>query len=213
MTDKQAVIEQIKTAFGNNVHPGAPFLQGSFEGCEPYEETSPFADKDWNGLEPGFLDGHYSALSFFSEAGFRYFLPAYMIADLNDQLETADPVFHLTHGFYEFSFDYRTDTDSVTVTRGKSSFINPRRYGAATSYDYARYKLSIFTREEAEAIVAYLRVKQEAADLDETREQIQAALDLYWLERARGAPPAAALEAHLRQEEKIQAVIRQKSSG
>jgi len=156
MADRQAVIDMIRRAFGANVHSGARFLQGSFEGCEPSEETSPFADKTWQGLEASFLDAHYSALSFFSEAAFRYFLPAYLIADLNDELQAADPVFHLIHGFYEFSVDYPFKTRTVTVTRKRLAFVNPRRYGAVTWYDYARYRLSVFTREEAEAIVAYL---------------------------------------------------------
>ena len=56
---------------------------------------------DWSQLAPVVLDGHYDALSFFSEGGFRYFLPAYVIADLKDQLHTADPVFHLTNGFID----------------------------------------------------------------------------------------------------------------
>ena len=40
---------------------------------------------------------------------------------------------------------------------GKSAFVNPRRYGAMTWHDHARCLLSVFTREEAQAIVAYLK--------------------------------------------------------
>jgi hypothetical protein len=36
------------------------------------------------------LDAGYNALSFFSECGFRYFLPAYLIVDLDERLQTAD---------------------------------------------------------------------------------------------------------------------------
>ena len=83
MLTSDAVIEKILTAFAGNEHPGARFLQGSFEGCEPYDEVGPFEKlDDWRGIEAGFLDGHASALSFFSEAGFRFFLPAYLISDL-----------------------------------------------------------------------------------------------------------------------------------
>ena len=49
------------------------------------------------------LDAGYDALSFFSEGGFRYFLPANLIADLGKQLQTADPVFHLMNGFSTMS--------------------------------------------------------------------------------------------------------------
>ena len=43
--EKGAVIEKIYDAFSRNVFPGETFLQGSFEGCEPYEEVGPFRDK------------------------------------------------------------------------------------------------------------------------------------------------------------------------
>src|SRR5918997_80872 len=100
MSNKEAVIEKIYSAFETNNFPGEGFLQGSFEGCEPYEEVGPFkARHDWKGIEAGFLDAHAGALSFFSEAGFRFFIPAYLIADLRGQLSVADPTFHLTHGF------------------------------------------------------------------------------------------------------------------
>src|SRR5688500_9495509 len=90
MSDEEAVIEEIQTAFAGNRFPGGRFLQGSFEGCEPYEEVGPFETlEDWRGIDADFLDGHANALSFFSEAGFRYFLPAYLVADLRGLLYTA----------------------------------------------------------------------------------------------------------------------------
>lgn len=211
--DKQAVIDKIQSAFAANDRPADQLLQGSSEGCEPYEETSAFAGKDWRDLESGFLDGHYCALSFFSEAGFRYFLPAYLIADLNGKLLTADPVFHLTHGFYEFSVDYPVKDRVLQVTSGKSTFVNPRRYGAATWYDHACFKLSIFTREEAEAIVAYLRHRLEIEELDEAKARIQAGLDLYWLERARTAPRSCDLSDHLKREDEIYRAIQEKTGN
>jgi len=68
MIDKDAVIEKICEAFGVNVYPGDAFLQGSFEGCEPYEEVGFFRGKThWTTLDAEILDAHYSALSFFSE--------------------------------------------------------------------------------------------------------------------------------------------------
>jgi hypothetical protein len=77
MGDREVVIGKIRAAFAGNEHPGGRYLQGSFEGCEPYEEVGPFENvEDWRGIDAAFLDGHANALSFFSEAGFRYFLPA-----------------------------------------------------------------------------------------------------------------------------------------
>jgi hypothetical protein len=195
MDDAAPVIEKVREAFEGNSFPGDAFLQGSFEGCEPYEEVGAFKGlTDWSTLEPAFLDGHYSALSFFSEAGFRFFLPAYLIADLQRKLLTADPVFHLTNGFSDGSLEERRNGEVLVHRWGKSALINPRRYGGATWEDYARYRLAVFTREEAGAIVAYLRWRREA-DLHAGlgTEAIDGALDRFWLERAQTAPTADAL--------------------
>ena len=205
----EAVIEKIQTAFAGNEHPGARFLQGSFEGCEPYDEVGPFEKlEDWRGIEAVFLDGHANALSFFSEGGFRFFLPAYLISDLRSLLYTADPLFHLTHGFSDWTTEVPARDRTVAIKHGKSAFMNPRRYGAMTSYDYARYRLSIFTREEASAIVSYLEFKRDAAPDVIDKQAIDAALEAFWLERARTAPQAESLTRHVAEQEEYLAAIR-----
>jgi hypothetical protein len=208
MSDREGVIEKIQSAFASNDHPGGRFLQGSFEGCEPYEEVGPFEkEEDWRGIDAGFLDSHANALSFFSEAGLRYFLPAYLISDLRGQLQTADPLFHLTHGFSDWTTEVPARERTFVIRHGRSAFINPRRYGAMTSYDYARWRLSVFTREEANAIVAYLEFKR---DLDPDvidRTTIDTALQSFWLERARAAPQARSLEQHIAEQEEYLASI------
>jgi len=213
--NRAAVIEEIRRAFAGDEHPGKRFLQGSFEGCEPYDEVGPFEEvEDWRGIDAGFLDGHASALSFFSEAGFRYFLPAYLISDLHGQLQTADPLFHLTHGFSDWTTEVPAGDRTLVLRHGRSAFINPRRYGAMTSYDYARHRLSIFTREEAAAIVAYLEFKRDSDPDVIDKTAIDAALQSFWLERARSAPPAASLAQYLaEQEEYLGAISPQTEEG
>ena len=222
MDDTEAVIEKIQSAFAGSEHPGARFLQGSFEGCEPYEEVGPFESRtDWRGIEAGFLDGHANALSFFSEAGFRFFLPAYLIADLRGRLETADPLFHLTHVFSEWATQVPvgdpeggpTGDRTLVVRQGRSAFINPWRYGAMTSYDHARWRLSVFTREEAGAIVAYLRFKRDSDPDVIDKAAIDAALESFCLERARTAPRAESLRQYLAEQEEYLAAIRQRFEG
>jgi len=184
------VIAAIESGFARTTRPAAPFLQGSRDGCEPGEAVAPFLDLgDWRGIPPAVLDGHYDALSFFSEGGFRFFLPAYLVADVRDQLMTADPVFHLTHGFHSISV---TTPDGV-VTTGGASLLNPRRYGAITWEETARFRLSVFTREEAVAIVAYLHWRRDKDTLGVAAPAITSALQRFWLERTRSAPTAASL--------------------
>jgi len=208
MRDKETVIEKIRIAFGGNDYPGDMLLQGSTEGCEPYEEVGPFQGKeDWRIIEAGFLDAHAGALHFFSEAGFRFFLPAYLIADLDGRLTSADPLFHLTHGFSDATVVTPTNVRSFLRRTGMAAFLNPRRYGAMTFHDYARYRLSVFTREEANAIVAYLNHKRESASSTFETEEIDAALQSYWLERAQTAPPAETLKRHIVEQDAFLAAI------
>lgn len=197
-TSAVTVIQTIHTTFGALPFPGAPFLLGSHEGDEPEQVVGPFRTAEsWQALEPAFLDAHASALSFFSEAAFRFFLPAFLVADLNNQLEVADPLFHLTHGFYEVSVNAPVGMQVFVLKSGKSNFINPLRYGAMTANDYARYRLSVFTRQEAAAIVAYLQHKRAQSTLNLNIDSINAALDSFWLERSQAAPLAQALSQHL----------------
>jgi hypothetical protein len=203
MQDMQRVIEHIRQAFHDTEHPGDAFLQGSQEGCESGESISPFIGvTDWSQLDPVVLDGSYDALSFFSEGGFRYFLPAYVIADLKDQLHTADPVFHLTNGFIDKVVKIPAGQRIYEKTIGKSAFINPRRYGAMTWHDHVRCRLSVFTREEAHAIVAYLECKRDADSHELNTEAIKASLDCFWRDRAANGPTRQRIQQHLTEEAK-----------
>jgi len=137
MREKQRVIEHIRQAFRETEHPGDAFLQGSHEGCEPGESVAPFIGiTDWSQLNPTILDANYTVLSFLSEGGFRYFLPAYLIADLEERLQTAEPLFHLTNGFFDRVLKMPAGPRVYEKTIGKSAFVNPRRYGAMTWHDH-----------------------------------------------------------------------------
>lgn len=201
MIEKNSVIDAIYEAFGSSEYPGDDYLIGSKEGREPFEVIEPFkGQQDWMALEPKLLDRYYSALNFFSEAGLRFFLPAYLIADLNDELQTADPMFVLTHGFSDVSFKQRIETRVFIRKTGKTVFVNPNRYGAMTFYDYSRYRLSIFNREEARAIVLYLEYKLENDPYDVDKDQIEAAMNSFWLDRLENAPTAESIAQHLFEE-------------
>jgi hypothetical protein len=51
---------------------------------------------------------------------------------------------------------------TLVVRHGKSAFINPRMYGALPPTTTRGGGLPVFTREEADAIVAYLRFKRDS---------------------------------------------------
>ncbi|HEY6903255.1 MAG TPA: hypothetical protein VI216_03050 [Candidatus Acidoferrales bacterium] len=210
---KDEVIERIRDAFSATPYPGDPFLQGSFDGSEPFEEVGAFAGKnDWRTLDSKMLDARYCALDFFSEGGFRFFLPAYLVADLREELLTAEPLFHLWHGFATVSTDVAVGSRTFHRSSGGNRPVNPRRYGAIRWSDYARHRLSVFAREEAQAIVTYMTYKREhsATDLDKSR--IDAALREFWSERAENAPTRKELEVHQQEEAEFYAALQGEAS-
>ena len=173
--DKNNIIKMIENAFKGIEYPGDWCLRGSNEGEEPYLLEKEFKGKDnWTMLDPKFLeqapDGFGSALSFFSDEAFHFYLPAYMICDLKGEFEEIDVYWYLTHGLEELS---------------KKECINPRRYGNRTWYDQATYKYSIFNEMEVRAIITYLEFKKKYDEelLDSDKKAIQQALENYWYNR------------------------------
>jgi len=93
------VVAQIKTAFANTPSPGDGFDDISAtkwdEGIVDY-----FRRKTWRDHRVQDLRHHEAALSFFTDKAFRYWLPAFMLAEL-ENLKEADVIaegiaFHLT---------------------------------------------------------------------------------------------------------------------
>ena len=170
--DRDRVKALISEAFATVERPGNWALAGSTEGDEPHRLEEEFRDKeDWRSIDPAFLDqapdGLASALSFFSDEAFRYFLPAYLIADLDGKLDHVDPVFTLTNGLDDAS---------------RTKKVNPRRYGARTWMEEKGHRFAVFMPAEARAILAYLRFRAEGDEFE--RSSIEQAIENYWNERA-----------------------------
>jgi hypothetical protein len=76
--------EQLIAAFKDTPHPGNNFDDISAtlhdEGIVDY-----FAGKTWQGHNLKDLHDHYDALSFFTPKAFRYYLPAFLLADLSEE--------------------------------------------------------------------------------------------------------------------------------
>lgn len=172
MSGNEQLKEQIRRAFADVPYPGDDNLQGSQEGSEPFLLTKDFAGKtDWRRLDAEFLDsapdGYASALSFFSHRALQFYLPAYLIADIDERLLRVDPVFRLCHGF-----------DPMWQDKP----INPQRYGDRTWNAYAKERFASYTGEQAAAIASYLEWCRNRAATDFERDFIDGGLS-YWLGR------------------------------
>ena len=185
--DHRHLIEAIRDAFKDRSYPDNDRLCGSEYGDEPAEYALEFKDLDWRTLHPEFLSYHYAALSFFTDEGFAYFLPAFMIADVLGEAGNADPVFQLTHGLYEEpSLDLASLHPAVVeggglateeVERPQESI---RRSSQIDWHAYALRRHAGFTPPERQAIVRYLTYRADSAWDFEAR-KIHEALDSYWI--------------------------------
>lgn len=176
MMDTEALKARIRLAFSDVEPPPRWCLVSSYEGTEPVlleEEFGAVLGRRWDELDPVFLDqapgGFGSALSFFSDEAYRFYLPAYLFAAIDRKLEQTDPVSHLIRD----------------LAKGGERTINPRRYGARTARDHAVYRFSIFTPAQAAAIRAFLEWFAGSPDcLPFERTDIAYAIATYWAPRA-----------------------------
>jgi hypothetical protein len=104
------IIAETVAAFPAKQERAFVSLVNSDLGDEPAETAEAFRDKlDWRALDPAWLDqaanGWGTALSFLSDEAICFFIPAYLVADLNGSLARVEPLFHLTHGFTQSSRD------------------------------------------------------------------------------------------------------------
>ena len=175
------LVSQIAEAFAETPYPGDDRLCGSRQGDEPAEYAMEFRGLPWNRIHPAFLSVHYASLSFFSKEGFRYFLPAYLTADLLGLNSNGDVVFHLTHGLAEedsasqmAALAASPDLPEADRELMKHNLARPQIDWRA----YAEDRFSVFNLPERRAIIAYL---QQAMAEEFNRERIQQALSSYWL--------------------------------
>jgi hypothetical protein len=144
--------DKILNAFKDNKFPGNLNIRNSNVGEEPFRVEEAFRGKDdWTKLDAKFLDevpnGLSSALSFFSEAAFHFYLPAYLIAHIDDKLPEVDVIFHLCNCFINSNKNQRIGRKLIEDEKGsyKWSDDEPIIYGESTWWDYGSYRCSLFT--------------------------------------------------------------------
>lgn len=155
----QALLTQIHSAFAATPAPKNDELYASdnrYADDEAAQIAIELRGVQWQKAHPVLLASIDSALNFLPDAAFRYFLPAFLVADLLMGDETQDenfdsnayPVYCLTRSFARHSKDQQ--------------------------------KLDQFSPDERAAIIAYLRFRAERDDYE--RENINRALKNYWLQ-------------------------------
>lgn len=167
------LIARIKHAFAHVTYPGDESLTDSTYGDEPAALIKEFCGKtNWQKLDAKFLDQAPdcwgSALSFFSSAALRFYLPAYMIADIRGELLISDPSIRLCSSL------------ASTVENKKIAKV----WGGGTMGERAREEFAHYDAQQVSAIVNYLWWKLESSD--DYNPMIEQAMENYWLDRDAG---------------------------
>ncbi|MGD8380223.1 MAG: hypothetical protein PVI37_02735 [Gammaproteobacteria bacterium] len=163
------LISRIEQAFDEVEYPGDEFLARSTVGEEAEALVRDFRGKrEWRSLSASFLDqapeGWGTATAFLSPEAFRFYLPAYLIADIRGQLQRADPSGRLC-----LSLTPQGERKKIAAV-----------WGGGTMGDYARAEFDRYSGAQVSAVVAYLwwKLTSEGANL-----VIEQAMENYWLER------------------------------
>lgn len=184
MPEVEALKNLIRQAFADVLYPGDGNLVAHADYGDEYTWTKEAFRglDDWRTLESAFLDnpldGRGNALFCFTPPAFRFYLPAYLLADLDKQLERVDPAFSLYFGL--------TDADQAKPTSRKTR-LEARHRGGLTQFDVRSQRFADFTPAQVDAVVAYLRYKLKELSLyDASRQHITQALQSYWLNHTLG---------------------------
>ncbi len=159
--------QEIGEAFADTPYPGDDKLCGSSQGDEGAGYAMDFRGVTWQSAHPELLHLSGAAWSFLSPSGLRYFVPAFLLANLLSNetgFPLGAPVGNLTH--------YFTDT-----TENRSHVENRRN-----SIDWRAYLVSRFapfSQRERIAIIHYLEFQAKYEYEDEAPE-INQALENYW---------------------------------
>ena len=170
MSDGDTLIAAIHGAFADVTYPGDDGLAPRSHGLEPEDLVAAFqGHTDWRTVPARTLDRTCdgSALAFFSDAALRFYLPAYLCADLRGELALAAPEVRLTAGLSAQSEGERL----------------AKAWGGGTAGDHARRAFDPLDPAQAAAVITYLRWKQVRGGDDL---QISEAIERYWLDRAQG---------------------------
>ena len=162
--NKDKLIQKIVVAFSEVEFPGNNNLVDQSYGDEPdIVRNHFFGHSDWKKLTHEFIDID-GALSFLSDKAFLFYIPAFMIADINRKLDYNDPTVRLC-----WSVTPQSENEKIAkIWRG------------GTIGERAKNCFDKFSKEQVSAILSYLhwRLSQ-----DEYNYTIEQAIENYWSQR------------------------------
>jgi hypothetical protein len=172
MLARAALAKLITAAFADVPYPGNDDLIESRLSEEALQVEAEFRGcRDWRILSEVFLDqapgGLGSALTFFSDGAFHFYIAAYMLADLDGKMTQSDPLYHLAPQ----SMDPRVSGFSAPF------YLTLGTWGRATSL-----RICDFTQDQRFAVAQFLKYRSRLADISEEQLTIiEHTVEKFWL--------------------------------
>jgi hypothetical protein len=158
------LIQKITAAFSEVEYPGDEHLVNDSYGDEPDLVRKHFAGhNNWKNLTHEFLDFD-GALSFLSDKAFRFYIPAFITADIAEKLDLNDPTVRLC-----WPLTPQAENEKIAKV-----------WGGGTLGERAKKCFDEFSKEQAFAIISYLNWR---LSHDKHNYMIEQAMNNYWLKR------------------------------
>jgi hypothetical protein len=171
------LFSEICAAFADTPYPRDDPLAGVHDD-EAAEDAMELRGLAWPAVHPDLLAQCYTALITLSDAGFRYYLPAFLLSDLLEFDSNADPVFSLTYGLAPTERPSVSEADLEAIMgRDRLEFLERVAVPLAERWVPDVRRFQAFTRSERKAIIRYLDYRSDDS-FDGPR--IHAALETYW---------------------------------
>jgi len=139
--DKGQLRSKIEVAFSGSCPPTHHLTGMSSEKDEGVSDY--FSGTTWEGHEVSTLRHYCAALSFFEPEAFHYYLPAFILADLQDPIEADVIGSHIVYSFVPPDLGNSQETKTEELSRG----------GLEQNFEK---RMNLFSLEELEAVEAYI---------------------------------------------------------
>jgi len=180
------ISEQIRKAFQTVKHPGKDRLirEGSGGTTEAEDIVQAFGDTSWQQVSGETLRYENAAMSFFSEAAFVYYLPAYMLFKL-EHFSEADVV--PDNLVSQLTMPAATDfIEAMGYVQEMPPELSGILMGAADNIDehirWFRDKTTLLSNEQSATVLSFLHYLNNNYADNFADGQIEKAINRYWFQ-------------------------------
>jgi hypothetical protein len=190
MLDKLELIKNIRNAFISEEYPGDSNLASNNASVYPEYENlkNKFKGKQWYELENEFIFNEKDSLFFLSKKGFKYFIPAFMIASI-EEFDEMDDLPNIVIGKFTLPADIDDIILANKIKLSNMDWQNPEKLSDFFQstlkeknkqiHTFIEYMIE-FNKEQCKSIRDFLEYMVKYSD--ELYNDPQITIDRYWFQ-------------------------------